>query len=69
MWPFEGKPKRIIVKRYRATLEGSASRKMEANANRMAAKGYRLVSVADKRRKLAVNHRDVFATYELAERG
>ncbi len=50
-------------------LECSASRKMEANANRMAAKGYRLVSVADKRRKLAVNHRDVFATYELAERG
>jgi hypothetical protein len=64
---FSRKPKRIIVRRYRAVLEGSARRKMEADANKMAKKGYRLVSAEDKSHKLAVKHGDIFATYALIE--
>jgi hypothetical protein len=67
MWPFKRKPQRIVVGRYRAVLEGSARRKMEKDANKMAEKGYRLVSAEDKSHKLAVNHGDIFATYELIE--
>lgn len=68
MWPFSRKPRRIVTRRYRAILEGSARRKMEKDANRLAAKGYRLVNSQDKSHKLAVNHGDIFATYELVDR-
>lgn len=67
MWPFSRKPKRIVVRRYRAVTEGGARKKMEADANRMAEKGYRLTSSQDKSHKLAVNHGDVWATYELTD--
>jgi hypothetical protein len=69
VWPFNRKPKRIITRRYRSILEGSARRAMEKDANKLAAKGYRLVSAADKSHKLAFKHGDIFATYELIERG
>lgn len=65
MWPSKGKPKHIVVRRYRAITEGGARRKMEKDANRMAERGYRLTSTQDKSHKLSVNHGDVFATYEL----
>lgn len=67
MWPFKGKPKRIVVRRYRAFLEGGARRKFEKDANKMAAKGYRVMNSADKSHKLAINHGDIFVTYELVD--
>jgi hypothetical protein len=62
---FSRKPKRIVVRRYRALTERGARSQMERDANKMAEKGYRLTSVADKSHKLAVQHGDIFATYEL----
>jgi hypothetical protein len=62
-----GKPKRIIVQRYTALTLGGARKKFEADANKMAEKGYRATQSADKSHKLAVNHGDIFVTYELVE--
>lgn len=67
MWPFKGKKQRIITRRYKAVTASGAQRKMEKDANKLAAQGYRLVSSQDKGRSLAVNHGDVFATYELSD--
>jgi len=62
MWPFKGKPKRIVVRRYRPITEGGACKEMEKDGNRMAEKGYHLASTQDKSHKLAVKHGDIFAT-------
>jgi uncharacterized protein YkuJ len=67
MWPFSGKPKRIIIRRYRALTEGGARKQFERDANKMAEKGYRATQSADKSHKLAVNHGDIFVTYELID--
>jgi hypothetical protein len=64
MWPFGRKPKRIIVKRYRAFGERSARRKFERDANRMAERGYRIQSSADKSHKWSTQRGDIFVTYE-----
>jgi len=66
MWPFKGKPKRILVRRYRAMGEGSARRKFQRDANRLAEHGYRLTGSSDKSHKWALQRGDIFATYELA---
>lgn len=69
MWPFKGKSKKIIVRRYRALGERSARRKFERDANRMAKRGYRIMDSADKSHKWAMQHGDIFVTYELQRPG
>lgn len=66
-WPFGGKKKRIIVRRYRALTEGGARKAFEKDANKLAKDGYRPLSSADKSHKIAFHSGDIFVTYELVE--
>jgi hypothetical protein len=68
MWPFSRKPKRVVVKRYKAFSKGGAQKSMEKDANRMARRGYRVMSMQDKGHLLGPQRGEVIATYELVER-
>ena len=67
MWPFSGKPKRIIVRHYSSFTNKGTDKKHQADANRLAARGYHQTFVVNDSRGMFLRAGGRTVTYELAE--
>jgi hypothetical protein len=68
MWPFKGKPKRVLIRHYSSFTNKGTDKKHQRDANRMAEKGYRQTFVVNDSRGMFFRAGGRTVTYELIDR-